>query len=264
MASLFRHTRALPAWDVSSRTTEASDGVFLVEGPASNWIIVRDDSGYLIIDGGYPADTPLVLRSLRHLGLDPADAAAMLITHGHVDHTGSAAYFAKTFNTPILCSASELAHVRGLEKHQVTFGQVLPRLWRPRVLRWTLHAIAAGALKAEPAKSAQAWTDEALRALPGSPVPLLSSAHTPGHTSYLLPAASVLVTGDLLVTGHPLSPAVGPQTLDPVFHLHPGQAVAAMDVLIGVDASLILPGHGPALRSGPAAAVAVAAATPSR
>ncbi|HEX9229277.1 MAG TPA: MBL fold metallo-hydrolase, partial [Arthrobacter sp.] len=96
----------------------------------------------------------------------------------------------------------------------------------------------------------------------GSPVPVLSSAHTPGHTSYLFPAASVLVAGDLLVTGHPLSSTLGPQVLDPIFHLHPGQAVAAMDVLIGLGASLILPGHGPALRSEPAAAVA--AATPPR
>lgn len=252
----------LPDWDVTARTTEPADGVFLVEGPASNWIIVRDHTGYLIVDGGYPADTPLVLKSLRHLGLNPADAAAMLITHGHVDHTGSAAYFAKNFNTPILCSASELAHVQGLEKHQVSFRQVLPRLWRPRVLRWMLHAIAAGALKAEPARGARAWTEAELRALPGSPVPVLSSAHTPGHTSYLFPAASALVAGDLLVTGHPLSSTLGPQVLDPIFHLHPRQAVAAMDVLIGLGASLILPGHGPVLRSEPAAAVA--AATPPR
>lgn len=262
MKRYFRRPPAVPDWDATSHTTEPADGFFLVEGPASNWIIIRDDTGYLIIDGGYPADAPLLLQSLQHLGLDPAAAAAMLITHGHVDHTGSAAYFAKTFNTPILCSASELAHVQGLEKHQVTFGQVLPRLWRPRVLRWMLHAIAAGALKAEPARDARPWTEDVLRSLPGSPVPVLSSAHTPGHASYLFPAASVLVTGDLLVTGHPLSSTLGPQVLDPVFHLHPGRAVAAMDILIGLGASLILPGHGPALRSEPAAAVA--AATSSR
>jgi glyoxylase-like metal-dependent hydrolase (beta-lactamase superfamily II) len=249
---------ASPDWDATARTTEPADGIFLVEGPASNWIIVRDATGYLLIDGGYPADTPLVLASLQHLGLDPADAAAMLITHGHVDHTGSAAYFAKTFNTPILCSAAELAHVQGLEKHQVSFGQVLPRIWRPRVLRWMLHAIAAGALKAEPARDARAWTEAELQSLPGGPVPVLSSAHTPGHTSYLLPAASALVTGDLLVTGHPISPVLGPQLLDPIFHLHPGQAVASLDVLSGIDATVILPGHGSALRSAPAAAAAAA------
>lgn len=261
MAPLSFLSTRFPGWDVAARTTEPAPGVFLVQGPASNWIIVRDAAGYLLIDGGYPADTPLVLRSLQRLGLDPADAAAMLITHGHVDHTGSAAYFSRTFSTPILCSAPELAHVQGLEKHQVGFGQVLPRIWRPRVLRWMLHAISAGALKAEPAHGARTWTAEELQSLPGSPVPVISSAHTPGHTSYLLPEASALVTGDLLVTGHPLSPSVGPQTLDPIFHLHPGQAVTAMDVLLGLDASLILPGHGPALRSGPAAAVAAAASS---
>lgn len=262
MPELSRHQSEHPGWNVATRTTEQAPGVFLVEGPASNWIIVRDASGYILIDGGYPADTQLVLESLRHIGLEPAAAKAMLITHGHVDHTGSAAHFATEFNTPILTSPAELAHVQGLEKHQVTFAQVLPRIWRPRVLRWLIHAIKAGSLKAEPARGARAWTEAELLALPGAPVPVLSSAHTPGHTSYLLPAASAVVTGDLIVTGHPLSPTTGPQVLHPIFHMCPGQAVAAMDVLSGIDATLILPGHGPALRSGLAAAVA--AATPSR
>jgi glyoxylase-like metal-dependent hydrolase (beta-lactamase superfamily II) len=262
LPDLSRHQAKNADWDVTTRTTEPAPGVFLVEGPASNWLIVRDDSGYILIDGGYPADTPLVLESLRHVGLDPAAAKAMLITHGHVDHTGSAAYFAETFGTPILCSPAELAHVQGLEKHQVTFAQVLPRIWRPRVLRWLIHAIKAGSLEAEPARGARAWTEEELLALPGAPVPVLSSAHTPGHTSYLLTDASAVVTGDLIVTAHPLSPTTGPQLLHPIFHMRPGQAVAAMDVLSGIDATLILPGHGPAMRSGLAAAVA--AATPSR
>ena len=87
-----------------ARTSEPSPGVFFVQGPASNWIVVRDETGFLLIDSGYPSDRPLVLESIRHLGLRPADAKAMLITHGHVDHTGSAAYFSETYGTPILCA----------------------------------------------------------------------------------------------------------------------------------------------------------------
>lgn len=256
-----RHTPVPSAWDVAARTTEAAEGVFLVRGPASNWIIVLDGDRYMLVDSGYPADTALVLESLRRLGLDPADAEAMLITHGHVDHTGSAAYFAATYGTPILTSPAELAHVQGREKHQVTFRQVIPRIWEPRILGWMIHAIRAGSLTAKPAVTARSWTEEELLALPGSPVPVMTSAHTPGHACYLLPAASAIITGDLLVTGHPLSAVEGPQLLDPMFHMCPGQAVAAMDALAGIDATLILPGHGPALRSGLAAAVA--AATPS-
>jgi hypothetical protein len=57
-----------------------------------------------------------------------------------------------------MCAPEELAHVQGREKHQVTFGQVIVRAWRPRVFRWMVHVIKSGALKAEPATGAQAWT----------------------------------------------------------------------------------------------------------
>ena len=237
-----------PVWDPASRISEPAPGVFFVEGPASNWIVVRDGSGFIIIDGGYPADRPLVLGSIRHLGLRPADARAMLITHGHVDHTGSAAYFSETYGTPILCAPEELAHVQGKEKHQVTFGQVLVRAWRPRVFRWMAHVIRAGALKAKPATDAKAWNAATLKSLPGKPEAIALPGHTPGNAAILLPEAGAIAVGDSFVSGHPLSRSTGPQMLHPMFHSDPAQALAAVSHLDGADASVVLPGHGSALR----------------
>ncbi|WP_395403965.1 MBL fold metallo-hydrolase [Arthrobacter sp. UC242_113] len=239
-----QNTRGQP----SSSTSEPSPGVFFVEGPASNWIVVRDDSGFMIIDSGYPADRLLVLESIRHMGLRPADARAMLITHGHVDHTGSAAYFSETYGTPILCAAEELAHVQGNEKHQVTFGQVIVRAWRPRVFRWMAHVIKAGALKAKPATGAQAWSAGTLSGLPGKPEAVLLQGHTPGHAAILLPAAGAIAVGDSFVSGHPLSRQGGPQMLHPTFHTDAAQALSETHRLDGTDAAVVLPGHGPALR----------------
>ncbi|MFJ5955608.1 MBL fold metallo-hydrolase [Paenarthrobacter sp. NPDC092416] len=230
------------------KRTEPAPGIFFVEGPASNWIIVRDGSGFMLIDGGYPADRELVLDSVRQLGLDPADAKAMLITHGHVDHTGSAAYFSRTFGTPILCSPEELAHVQGKEKHQVTFGQVLVRAWRPRVFRWMVHVIKAKALQAEPATGAQAWDEDQLRALPGQPQAILLPGHTPGNVALLLPHAGAIAVGDTFVSGHPISTQSGPQMLHRMYHADPEAALAAARSLRTFQANVILPGHGPALQ----------------
>jgi glyoxylase-like metal-dependent hydrolase (beta-lactamase superfamily II) len=202
----------------------------------------------MIIDSGYPSDRALVLESIRQLGLRPADARAMLITHGHVDHTGSAAYFSETYGTPILCAPEELAHVQGKEKHQVTFGQVIVRAWRPRVFRWLAHVIKAGALKAKPATGAQAWSAVTLKNLPGKPEALLLPGHTPGNVAILLPAAGAIAVGDSFVSGHPLSQHVGPQMLNPMFHTDAAQATAAIHRLDGIEAAVVLPGHGPALR----------------
>jgi glyoxylase-like metal-dependent hydrolase (beta-lactamase superfamily II) len=235
------------AWQPSSQVSEPAPGFFFVEGPASNWIIVRDEAGFILVDSGYPGDTDFVLKSIEYAGLKPANARAILITHGHVDHTGSAALFSRTFGTPVLCSPEELAHVQGHEKHQVGLGQVVLRAWRPRVLRWMSHAIRAGALNADPATEARAWTAEQLRELPGSPEAILVAGHTPGNASIYFRGAGVIATGDSLITGHPLTRQRGPQMLHPMFHTEPGTVLSATHVLDGVEASVILPGHGPAL-----------------
>jgi glyoxylase-like metal-dependent hydrolase (beta-lactamase superfamily II) len=241
------HVRA-NKWHSSSNVSEQAPGVFFVEGPASNWIVVRDEIGFMLIDSGYPADRALVLESIRQMGLHPADAQAVLITHGHVDHTGSAAYFSATYATPILCAPEELAHVQGREKHQVTFGQVIVRAWRPRVFRWMIHVIKAGSLTATPATRAQAWDTEGLRSLPGSPEAILIPGHTPGNVSIVLPGAGAIAVGDSFVSGHPLSRKTGPQMLHRMYHTDPVAALAATHRLDGIKASVVLPGHGPALR----------------
>ncbi|WP_461174750.1 MBL fold metallo-hydrolase [Arthrobacter sp. Z1-9] len=239
---------AAQEWHPSSRVSGQAPGVFLVEGPASNWIVVRDGLGFILIDGGYPADCPLVLESIRHLGLQPAEARAVLITHGHVDHTGGAAHFSSAYGTPVLCAPEELAHVQGREKHQVTLGQVLLRAWRPRVFRWMLHVLKAGALTAKPATRAQAWDAVTLRSLPGNPEAILVPGHTPGNAAVLLPTAGAIAVGDCFAAGHPLTRRTGPQMLPRMYHADPAAALSAIRRLDSVQASVVLPGHGPALR----------------
>ncbi|MDT0168545.1 MBL fold metallo-hydrolase [Pseudarthrobacter sp. BRE9] len=235
-------------WDPATSVSEQASGVYFAEGPASNWTVVRDGTGYILIDSGYPDDRRHVLASLHYLGLEPADALALVVTHGHVDHTGSAAFFSESYGTPVLCAPGELAHVQGKEKHQVTLGQVLSRAWRPCVFRWMVHAIRAGALAARPATRAEAWDAARLRTLPGRPVALSVPGHTPGNAAILLPEARAIVVGDSFVSGHPISRTSGPQMLPAMYHSDPGAAFAALRNLAGVDASVVLPGHGPALR----------------
>jgi glyoxylase-like metal-dependent hydrolase (beta-lactamase superfamily II) len=235
-------------WDPATSLSEQAPGVYFAEGPASNWMVVRDGKGFILIDSGYPGDRRHVLASLRYLGLEPAHAMALLVTHGHVDHTGSAAFFSESFGTPVLCARGELAHVQGKEKHQVTLGQVLIRAWRPRVFRWMVHAIRAGALASRPATRAEAWDAATLRALPGRPVAISLPGHTPGNAAILLPEAGAIAVGDSFVSGHPISRTSGPQMLHSMYHSDPDAAHAALRNLAGVDASVVLPGHGPALR----------------
>lgn len=239
--------RRHPKWDAAANTSEHGNGVFLVEGPASNWIIVSDESGFILIDGGYPGDINNVLASIRRLGLAPAAAKAMLITHGHSDHTGSAAFFARTFGTPVFCSAEEVAQLTGKVKYQVTLPMVLRRAGDLKILRWMVHAITAGGMKTNDVQSVKVFDSVTLSSLPGSPVAIHLPGHTPGHTAFLLPKADAIVSGDALVTGHAISRHTGPQLLDPMFHHRADEVQESLEMLAGVSASVILPGHGAAV-----------------
>lgn len=231
--------------------TEPAANVFFVEGPASNWMILRRGDAFTLIDGGYPGDLPLVMRSIRDTGLDPADAAAVLVTHAHVDHAGTAGHFAAAYSTPVLCSAAELPYLLGEEREQVSIARIVGRSWQPSVLHWAWHALAAGGAGRVAVPTAATWNDDGeLAALPGSPVAVPTPGHTPGHTSFYLPAAHAAATGDALVTGHAISRTRGPQMLDSMFHSDDDGARRSLGQLGRLDASLLLPGHGPAVRVG--------------
>lgn len=241
--------------------TEPAADVFFVEGPASNWVLLRGGDAFTLIDGGYPGDLPLVLASIRDAGLDPADAAAILITHAHVDHAGTAGHFAAAYRIPVLCSPAEHRYLLGEDREQVSVAHILSRTWQPSVLHWAWHALSAGGAGRVAVLTAASWKNDAeLAALPGSPVAVPTPGHTPGHTAFYVPAARAVVTGDALVTGHAISRQSGPQMLDRMFHTDEDGARRSLAQLGKLDASLLLPGHGPAVRVGVRQAVGAARA----
>lgn len=78
-----------------------------------NWTLVTDDAGVILIDTGFPGNRDDVLDSMRRLGFGVDDLRAILLTHAHIDHFGSAIWFAKTHGTPVYCHAAEVAHSDG-------------------------------------------------------------------------------------------------------------------------------------------------------
>ncbi|OMH37247.1 MBL fold metallo-hydrolase [Tersicoccus sp. Bi-70] len=227
---------------------EVADGVFFVQGPASNWIVLRDDREFTLVDSGYPGDTPAVLASLKALGLEPSRTAAVVLTHAHVDHTGAARHLSAEHGVPVLAAAAERPAVRGQEQYQVTLPQLVPLLWRPRVLAWAVHAVRAGGLTPNAITSDGEAADARLAELPGHPRALPTPGHTPGHTAYRL-AGDAVATGDALITAHALNGGGPPhvQPIHPVFDHDGAGAASSRQTLAGLGTVTVLPGHGPVL-----------------
>ena len=54
---------------------------------SGNSYIIKTEGRTILVDAGLPAKT--IIGALDHLGTDPADVDAVLITHEHVDHVKS-------------------------------------------------------------------------------------------------------------------------------------------------------------------------------
>lgn len=238
-----------------STVDEVAPDVFLVTGTDVNAVILREGDALTLIDGGYPGDVGVVETAIRSLGRRPEDVQAMLLTHAHIDHMGAIVAFHERYGTPVLTDPTEVAHARRDYLEQATGPDFLPMLHRHGVLPWLLRIARAGATRKLSIRDAQSFTAGGPLDLPGAPVPVATHGHTSGHTAFHLPQHGVVITGDALVTAHPLSKVTGPQLLPPVFDHGTPDTLAALDHLAVLDAETLVPGHGPVAHIPIAAAV---------
>lgn len=226
--------------------TAITDTVHFARTELVNWTLVTDDTGILVIDAGFPGQRDEVLASVRQLGYDVDDIHAFLLTHAHVDHFGSAIWFAKTHGTPVFCHAAEVGHAHREYLEQVSLLDLAKKMWQPRYVVWSATIGVKGALVREGIPTAHALTEEVAAALPGSPMAIPSPGHTGGHCSYVVDG--VLVSGDALVTAHPVSTRTGPQLLPDLFNHDQAGCQRSLSALGMLDTDVLLPGHGPMWR----------------
>ena len=98
---------------------------------------------------------------------------------------------------------------------------------------WGLHVVRSGGLIRDGIPSTRPLTAEVAAGLPGHPMAIPTPGHTGGHCSYLVDG--VLVSGDALITGHPLLPRGGPQLLPAVFSHSQDDSVRSLAALALLD-----------------------------
>lgn len=194
-------TSALRTGDV----VRIDEHVHAVRGGDTNWVIVKEGDSAVLIDTGYPGDRERLLASLAAVGVAPGALAAVLVTHAHNDHLGSAERLRAAHGTPVLMHEDEVPHARRDFLHQVSVGQVLARAWRPGVAPWALRALRAGGTAHLPVADPRAFPADGPLDLPGAPVPVHSPG-TPAGTAPICCRAAVSSSA-----GTPSSPGTPPR-----------------------------------------------------
>ena len=183
--------------------------------------------------------------------------AAIVLTHYHPDHVGSAERIRAETGATVYVPAGDAEGIR--TGKEPTPGGLVSSLWRPRMIRYMAHAARNGAARVSPVAELQTYEDGDVLAGAGGLRAVHTPGHTAGHCSLLAERAGVLFAGDALAMFSFFGGETGPQLLP--FHEDKAQARESLSRLEGLAANIVVVGHGILFEGTPSEAVDAARAT---
>jgi len=76
-----------------------------------NCYLIKAETGYFLIDTGWPNQRTALEKELARLGCQPGNLMLILATHGDFDHTGNSAYLHEKYRTKIAMHRGDSAIV---------------------------------------------------------------------------------------------------------------------------------------------------------
>jgi glyoxylase-like metal-dependent hydrolase (beta-lactamase superfamily II) len=204
-----------------------------------NWYLLEDAGGLVVFDAGYPAHFSELERELAARGRRPSEVAALLLTHGDLDHIGFAERLRRQ-GVPVYLHEADRPLAR--LKPKTTEAPMLPYLRNRMLRRFVGQAVRSG-IPRRLQESRTLHGGETLE-LPGRPQVVHVPGHTEGSCAFYLPAERAIVAGDCCCTLNPLTGQKGPQLMAPAMNVSTSQASESVTQLAEFDAAVLLPGHG--------------------
>jgi len=238
-----------------SAATQVADGVYRLGTSWVGWYLLVDES-VTVVDCGFPGYHGQLHDALAQLGRPLSSVTAVVLTHHHSDHIGSAERIRRETGATVYVPTADADGART--------GKVKPppglmaNIWRPMMLRYLTHAARNGGATIKPVSELQTYDDGDVLTEAGGLRAVHTPGHTAGHCSLLAERQGVLFAGDAIATFSPLKGSTGPQLLP--FHEDATAARASLARLEPLEAGVVAVGHGDPFEGSPAAAVQAARA----
>jgi glyoxylase-like metal-dependent hydrolase (beta-lactamase superfamily II) len=213
-----------------------------------------------MIDAGYPGYWGHLEAGIEALGASLGAIRAVIVTHHHADHMGTAERLRAGAGARVLAGAGDAWIVMGNYPSHASPGFYRACLRRRSGFGFLAHSAVAGGGKYRPVQTVEVVSDDQTVDLPGRPHLIHTPGHTAGHYSVALPERGVLLSGDALATFDYLT---GERRLG----LHPlnddhDVALASLKRLDQIEAETVLVAHGDPWTGGLKRALEIASTHP--
>lgn len=200
--------------------------------------VLSDGTHFTLVDTGTRWDRDRLLGSLAAMNLNVGDCQSIVLTHGHCDHAGNAAFIAEQSDAKCYAHADEAPF---LERRRTYVRRGL-RALTPQgamfaggevvfpVRRFKLN----GLLREGDCVETPAGTWR-VHHTPG---------HTPGHISFLREGDNVLLSGDALLTIMPFSSQQGLSLPVALYNWDNSLVRQSARRIAALAPRILLPGHG--------------------
>jgi glyoxylase-like metal-dependent hydrolase (beta-lactamase superfamily II) len=209
-------------------TLSGDSGCSLSHGSDCNAYAVECDGEVLLIDAGVGIQTELLLRNLGADGIQTEQISTLLLTHGHLDHSGGASWLHERLGLEVIASLETAAALETGDEDAISLGAAKRAgIYDAAV---SLHACPV----ARRLQGGEIWKvrDVTIRAM-----------RTPGHSddmlSFLLQTPSELLafTGDTVFHG-------GRIALQDTHDCRPPHYSRSLRALAALPIDGFFPGHG--------------------
>ena len=213
---------------------EIAVGVYRIKASRSNIYLLAGET-LILIDTGMKGDAAAVLAAIHGLGRQPTEVSHILITHGHIDHTGSLAVLKRETGATVIASADDRDFIEGRRKTAAMGREGVGG----KIFKVVLYLMETVFFRYEPAAVDSALSGDTALSLPGITIQAIATpGHSPGSFSFYLPDKKIIFTGDAL-TGVP-KPTLPPRMGCADY----GQAISSAKKISDIAFDICCFGHG--------------------